>query len=289
MKSKTLLLAISCCISLIATAQLKVNTNGNIGIGTEPSNSYQLKVEGNSQINGWVDISSLHSSSITTEKISTNSSNAITKYLEIPTDYYDPTIRIYASSYYYDALSVYGCISYTGSVYQSSDKRLKNDIKNLEGLSVLERMELIDAQEYNFKSQSELSQLKIADKYVYKHDTINIYSKAKQILDQKRNDNPVYEKKAKEWNTEQYKKEILRYAKEMATQDGVLSQLNDSIIICTQAPAYDTTLTEYGFIAQELLPVFPELVRTDPKTGFIFCKVYGFYSHTLPSCQRTKK
>ncbi len=129
-------------------------------------------------------------------------------------------------------------------------------------------MKQIDAKQYNFKSQDDLVDLKIAGRYVYKPDTVNVYDKAYRMMrSQVANDSDWVQETVGLTTKEYYQEAITKYLNQVKKECSIYKMINDSLGLRRITPAYDVSITEYGFLAQEVKEVFPNLVKKDTSTG----------------------
>ena len=146
----SLLFASTCFLN----AQIEVESNGNVGIGTIANTNYKLNVLGDSYFNGTSNFSGGHF------------------YYTGPTSLYGPQFNVVGSNaypaMYISAASTFsgscllcvdGSVIATAGYYTSSDLQLKNNITVLDGKQMLSKIMNLDGKKYEFKSKEELEQL----------------------------------------------------------------------------------------------------------------------------------
>jgi hypothetical protein len=127
-------------------AQIQIDNSGKVGICGEPSSSYNLKVNGTTnitkhtrinnclEIDGWSDYISLHVKGSTT---------------------YAPLVAISGECYYNYELYVSG-ETYSSMGYSGSDFIFKKNINKINGATILPKLMKIEGKKYQFKTEDEL-------------------------------------------------------------------------------------------------------------------------------------
>ena len=261
-----------CYNSLFAQAIQIDCTNERVGIGQSPTYSRLT-------VSGAISASSLSASPIQCSQIDHGNYG----YLALS----DNTVLAVNGSYYNSiGLSVSGGSSYTayfnGNVQidgnlnvtgtiQGSDKRLKKEISTLNGIDLLKKMERFEGKTFKFKNNDELKTLYQSGEINFLTDTINIISECEAACyRESKKDKTKYEELI-QLGTNEYKNEILRlYKNEVLKIYNFNEIIDDTLGVIIRFPNYDDSKSQYGFIAQEVVEEFPELVAFD-KTR----KIYG--------------
>ncbi len=152
-RNKYFLMTLCLIIGVSVQAQLKVGSNSNIGIGTDPTSTEKFKLTGNSFFNGNIGIGTTPT---TTERLKVNGTSMLNgdilmypisgmgfKVIKFSTGYFPDIVvneaalvPIGSSSYLGRSDSRFAAIYtsnlYYGSLYQLSDKNVKKNIKPLD-------------------------------------------------------------------------------------------------------------------------------------------------------------
>lgn len=215
---------------------MKINSTGDVGIGREPNIYYDLSVDGD--IRGYSDVygSTFFGNYLRSNYILPRVYNDRSVYLG---DYYNAVI-INGSAETINALKVNGRIYATGSIVQNSDSRLKKNIIDIDRFEILKKIKKIKGKKYNFKNRSEL--LELEGDVSFSVDTMLLTG---NIIDESIFDQVIT-------------KDSLKYG------------------IRKNVPIYDDKILNYGFIAQDIKEVFPNMVYLDPSTNIYSINYIGF-------------
>ncbi len=284
MKTKhQFLIILMLLISYGLSAQIKVNSNGNVAVGYS-SNVHKFAVLGSVYSSSYIYSSSniyssrsIYCTGITpkngygTITIGSNSSsyNSLT-----------PTMKIDNKGEFNNrnALEVNGDILFNGGTpYTSSDRKFKKKIKKINGSSILDRIQNLDAKEYKFKSEKELLDVQRAGLSTYKQDTLDLQEEALKMLKNNMGKHPYYGKKVEKLNQKGIDSLIqIKYIRRVKKKYSILDSLDNNKIVVVDIPKMDTARVNFGFLAQEVEPIFPNLVKMDSTTGMYAVNYMGF-------------
>jgi hypothetical protein len=153
---KKIKLFLSVCFAVLSfgtIAQIQVNSSGNVGIGTTPSSSYNLKVGGSSYFSG---SSYFNANSSFYYPVVISGSPANSPYLIVSASTgAAPNALICGTTTGTYILSINGNALASG-YWQDSDSKLKKNITPLDGKLMLSKIMNIDGKKYEFKNKDEL-------------------------------------------------------------------------------------------------------------------------------------
>ena len=148
---KNILISVLLLSTAFVCAQLKLNTYGNLGLGTDPNSTHKLNLLGNSLLEG------------------TTTTNGFMRINGITTQS-GPTFHLTAKNSYpgvvLSAGSSFNCLyllcvegdAFSSGSWVGSDFLLKKDISILDGESMLTKIQKLDGKKFAFKNIDELLQ-----------------------------------------------------------------------------------------------------------------------------------
>lgn len=163
-------------------AQLKVNSSGNIGFGTDPVSSYKLTSSGSYFLNGYLGIGTAPSTSYRLKLVG-NSYFSSSKMVIDGNTTSEPAFALTGRNAYpgmfLNTNYPYSCEyllvvegnACVNSLYEDSDIRLKNNIVELDGKQMLSKIANLSGNKYAFKSNAELESM-----YANMPNKENVYS-----------------------------------------------------------------------------------------------------------------
>lgn len=148
---KNIFISVLLLSTTLVCAQLKLNTSGNLGLGTDPNSTHRLNLLGNSLFEG------------------TNTLNGFARINGV-TIHSGPTFHLTAQNTYpgvvLSAGSSFNCLyllcvegdAFSSGSWVGSDLLLKKDISTLDGESMLTKIRKLDGKKFAFKNNDELLQ-----------------------------------------------------------------------------------------------------------------------------------
>jgi len=216
-----------------------MNSAGKIGVGTfSPNSSYNMY----GSVSYFVTANSSYGYVNESVGIGTNYSNLYTLRVYPRSQETDYALYLSNGTGGTDSYTLYinGDAFSTGGWLTSSDKKVKKEVKTLEKGSASAKLAKIEAKSFKYKSRDELRTMHYSGQATFPVDTL-------------------------------YK------MREELQNDGSRAYVptNEIEDIVVDAPSYSEG-THYGFIAQDLIEEFPELVSLDEKTGLYAVDYQGF-------------
>ncbi len=277
-------------------AQLKVNSSGDVSVNGDPYSTYHFSVYGSSYTSGNLRVNSniYNYGNLYTKKIFSGY-GGFGGYMQMDGDPnsnqvgYAVKISGGAES---QALYVAGDSWINGTSFYSSDKRLKNEIADNKQQfnSILDRIANIESKEYHFKSRKELLAMHKSGEVFFSTDTISMYDKAYDLLKKEAANNKELTVQLTSCSDDELKELInKKYLKRAKWRYDIIEELEDDKYVVAEIPNYDTTRINYGFYAQDIEPVFPDLVKMDSVSGMYSVNYMGFVPINFQAIKELKQ
>jgi hypothetical protein len=217
-------------VTMAYSQAMKVNSNGHIGINSEPSSGNILRIIGETDVNALDVIGDAYFSDIYPFNVEAQNNLSVANKAGIGCSWSSGNSLKVVEGSEINALRVEGTIKFTDYPDCPSDKRLKKNISSFDHSKLLKKMQHIEGKQFEFKNREKLKALENSSNIRFPVDTIR-------------------------------ERDSLGRVKSTRTRKAI--------------PQYPKG-KQFGFSAQAVKKVFPELVRLDSTDMTYGIKYTGF-------------